>query len=168
MIMEYKNIKPSIDPTAFISESADIIGDVTIGRNSSIWFKAVIRGDVNYIKIGDMTNIQDGSLLHVTTNTYSLIIGNNVTVGHGAILHGCRIGNNCLIGMGAVILDDAEIADGCIIGAGAVVPEHSKIESGTLAMGIPAKVKRKLSDKEIAEIIHGSENYRDLLKDYMK
>lgn len=168
MIMGYKNIEPSIDPTAFIAGSADVIGDVTIGRDSSVWFRTVIRGDVNYIKIGDMTNIQDGSLLHVTTDTYPLIIGGNVTVGHGAILHGCRIGNNCLIGMGAVILDDAEIADGCIIGAGAVVPEHSKIESGTLVIGIPAKAKRKLSEKEIAEISKGSENYKKLMKDYRK
>ncbi len=167
MILSYKDIKPSIDSSAFIAESADIIGDVTVGKKSSIWYKTVARGDVNYIKIGDMTNIQDGCLLHVTTDTYPLIVGDNVTVGHGAILHGCKIGNNCLIGMGAIILDDAHIAEGCIIGAGAVVPEHSRIEPGTLLVGIPAKAKRKLSDDEIKAILQGAKNYVNLIKDYI-
>ena len=167
MILSYKDIKPSIDSSAFIAESADIIGDVTVGKKSSIWYKTVARGDVNYIKIGDMTNIQDGCLLHGTTDTYPLIVGDNVTVGHGAILHGCKIGNNCLIGMGAIILDDAHIAEGCIIGAGAVVPEHSRIEPGTLLVGIPAKAKRKLSDDEIKAILQGAKNYVNLIKDYI-
>jgi len=167
MILSYKDIKPSIDSSAFIAKSADIIGDVTVGKKSSIWYKTVARGDVNYIKIGDMTNIQDGCLLHVTTDTYPLIVGDNVTVGHGAILHGCKIENNCLIGMGAIILDDAHIAEGCIIGAGAVVPEHSRIEPGTLLVGIPAKAKRKLSDDEIKAILQGAKNYVNLIKDYI-
>lgn len=166
MIIKYKNIEPQIAPDAFIAESADIIGDVIVDELSSLWYKTVARGDVNFIRIGKRTNIQDGSMLHVTTDKYPLIIGDDVTVGHGAILHGCTIGNCCLIGMGAVILDDAKIGDGSIIGAGAVVPEHAVIEPGTLVMGIPAKPKRKLTKEEIEGILQSAVNYVELCRAY--
>src|SRR4030066_1694576 len=153
MITRYKDIEPEIHPTVFIAPSSDVIGDVKIGEHSSLWFGTVTRGDVNFITIGKNTNIQDGSVLHVTTDKYPLIIGDNVTVGHNAILHGCKVGNCCLIGMGAIILDDVKIGDGCIIGAGAVLPEHTVIEPETLVMGIPAKPKRKVTRDELSEIM---------------
>lgn len=168
MIIKYKDIKPIIHPSVFIADSADIIGDVKIDEFSSLWFQTVARGDVNFISVGKSTNIQDGTMLHVTTDKYPLIIGDYVTVGHGAILHGCTIGNCCLIGMGAIVLDDVRIGDGCIIGAGAVVPEHSVIEPETLVLGIPAKPKRKMSKEEIEEIKASAINYVELAKKYKR
>ena len=166
MITRYKNTEPVIHKTVFIAPSADVIGDVKIGENSSLWFGTVARGDVNFITIGKNTNIQDGTVLHVTTDKYPVIIGDNVTVGHNAILHGCKIGNCCLIGMGAIILDDVKIGDGCIIGAGAVLPEHTVIEPETLVMGIPAKPKRKGTKNELEEIMRSAANYVELAGKY--
>ena len=166
MIIKYNNIKPVIHSSVFIADSADIIGDIKIGEFSSLWFQTVARGDVNFISIGKSTNIQDGAMLHVTTDKYPLVIGDHVTVGHGAILHGCTIGNCCIIGMGAIILDDVKIGNGSIIGAGAVVPEHSVIEPETLVLGIPAKPKRKISKEEIEEIKTSAINYVELAKKY--
>src|SRR3972149_6367775 len=121
MLKPYKGILPRIDESAFMEDSARIIGDVEIGAHSSIWFNAVVRGDVHYIRIGSRTNVQDNCTLHVTKDTYPLIIGNDITIGHGVILHGCTIKDRCLIGMGAIILDNAEVGEDCIIGAGALV-----------------------------------------------
>src|SRR6476620_7212679 len=121
MILPYRKTWPRIHETAFVAPSADIIGDVEIGAHSSVWFQCVIRGDVNTIRIGSRTNIQDHSMLHVTRKTSPLKIGNEVTVGHRATLHGCTVGNRVLVGMGAIILDDAEIGDDCVVGAGALV-----------------------------------------------
>jgi len=166
MITKYKNITPVIHETVFIAPSADVIGNVKIGENSSLWFGTVARGDVNFITIGKNTNIQDSTVLHVTTDKYPVIIGDNVTVGHNAILHGCVVGNCCLIGMGAIILDDVKIGDGCIIGAGAVIPEHSVIEPETLVMGIPAKPKRKVTKDELSEILQSARNYIELAGRY--
>src|SRR3989304_7449039 len=117
MLKPYKGILPRIDESAFIEDSAQIIGDVEIGARSSIWFNAVVRGDVHYIRIGERTNVQDNSVLHVTKDTYPLIIGSDVTIGHNAVLHGCVVKDRCLIGMGAIILDNAEIGEDSIIGA---------------------------------------------------
>ena len=166
MITKYKDIEPEIHPTVFIAPSSDMIGDVKIGEHSSLWFHTVARGDVNFITIGKNTNIQDGSVLHVTTDKYPVIIGDNVTVGHNAILHGCVVGNCCLIGMGAIILDDVKIGDGCIIGAGAVLPEHTVIEPETLVMGIPAEPKRKVTKDELSEIMRSAANYVELAGKY--
>ncbi|OGL41092.1 MAG: gamma carbonic anhydrase family protein [Candidatus Schekmanbacteria bacterium RIFCSPHIGHO2_02_FULL_38_11] len=168
MIIKYKDIEPVIHPSVFIAGSANIIGKVKIDEFSSLWFQTVTRGDVNFISIGKSTNIQDGAMLHVTTDKYPLIIGDYVTVGHGAMLHGCTIGDCCLIGMGAIVLDDVRIGDGCIIGAGSVVPEHSVIEPETLVLGIPAKPKRKISKKEIEEIKVSAINYVELAKKYKR
>lgn len=166
MIKTYKGITPSIHPTAFIEDSALIIGDVEIGEYSSVWFNAVIRGDVNYIRIGKRTNIQDGSILHVTRDTHPLFIGDNVTIGHNVTLHGCRIKDRCLIGMGAIVLDGAEVGEDSIIGAGAVVAEETIIPPMTLALGIPAKPKRELTHEEVKMIKGYAENYIEYFKTY--
>lgn len=166
LIKPYKGIHPKIHPTVFIVESAVIIGDVEIGEYSSIWFNAVVRGDVHYIRIGERTNIQDLCMLHVTKETHPLILGSNITVGHSVTLHGCTIKDRCLIGMGATILDGAVVGEDCIIGAGALVTEGAVIPPGTLAIGMPAKPKRDLTEKEIARIRQSAQNYIDYARTY--
>ena len=168
MIKPFKETFPTIDETAFIEDSAIIVGDVVIGKLSSVWFNTVIRGDVHYIRIGDRTNIQDLCMLHVTKELYSLNIGNDVTVGHSVVLHGCEIGDRCLIGMGAIIMDGVKIAQDCIIAAGALVPEGTIVPSKTLMMGSPAKPKRALTFDELKWIKTSSSNYISYAKDYKK
>jgi len=168
MIKSYKDKTPRIHPSAFVEESAYVIGDVEIGEGSGIWFGCVLRGDVHYIKIGRMTNIQDLSVLHVTKSRHSLEIGDEVTVGHRAILHGCRVSSRCMIGMGAIILDGAEIGEFSIIGAGSVVTEKTVIPGGSLALGIPARVIRTLNNEEKERIIESAKSYRTLIEDYIK
>ena len=165
-ILSYKGIYPKLHQTVFIVESAIIIGDVEIGEYSSVWFNAVIRGDVNYIRIGNRTNIQDLCMLHVTKDTRPLILGNEITVGHSVTLHGCTIKDRCLIGMGATILDGAVVGEDCIIGAGALVTEGSVIPPGTLVIGFPAKPKRDLTDAERARIKQSAQNYIDYARTY--
>ncbi len=159
MILPYRKIWPAIHETTFVAPSADIIGDVQIGAHSSIWFQVVIRGDVNTIRIGDRTNIQDHSMLHVTRKVSPLKVGHEVTVGHRVTLHGCTVGNRILLGMGAIVLDDAEIGDECIIGAGALVTKGVKIPPRSLVMGFPAQVIRPLNEKELAFLPRSAENY---------
>lgn len=166
LIKPYKGIHPKIHPTVFVVETAVIIGDVEIGEYSSIWFNAVVRGDVHYIRIGDRTNIQDLCMLHVTKETHPLILGSDITVGHSVTLHGCTIKDRCLIGMGATILDGAVVGEDCIIGAGALVTEGAVIPPGTLAVGMPAKPKRDLTEKEIARIRQSAQNYIDYARTY--
>ena len=166
LIKPYKGIHPKIHPTVFVVETAVIIGDVEIGEYSSIWFNAVVRGDVHYIRIGDRTNIQDLCMLHVTKDTHPLILGNDITVGHSVTLHGCTIKDRCLIGMGTTILDGAVVGEDCIIGAGALVTEGAVIPPGTLAIGMPAKPKRDLTEKEIARIRQSAQNYIDYARTY--
>ncbi len=165
-ILSYKGIYPKLHQSVFVVESAIIIGDVEIGEYSSVWFNAVIRGDVNYIRIGYRTNIQDLCMLHVTKDTHPLILGNEITVGHSVTLHGCTIKDRCLIGMGATILDAAVVGEDCIIGAGALVTEGSVIPPGTLAMGVPAKPRRDLTDAERARIKQSAQNYIDYARTY--
>lgn len=159
MILPYRGKWPDIHETAFVAPSSDLIGDVKIGAESSVWFQCVIRGDVNWIRIGERTNIQDHSMLHVTRVKSPLTIGDEVTVGHRVTLHGCRIGNRVLIGMGAIILDDAEIGDECIIGAGALVTKKMKIPPRSLVLGAPGKVVRALTDEELAYLAKSAKNY---------
>lgn len=147
MIINYKDIKPVIDKSVFIAHSADVIGRVTLEEDASIWYNTVLRGDCNSIHIGKGSNIQDNCTVHVGNNS-SVEIGEYVTVGHNAVIHGCRVGNNCLIGMGSIILNDAEIGDETIIGAGSLVTERKKIPSGVLCMGSPARVIRELTEDE--------------------
>ncbi len=167
MILPHHGKWPRVHETAFVAPSADLIGEVEIGENSSIWFQVVIRGDVNSIRVGHRTNIQDHSLLHVTRPKQAdekgkgspLKIGDDVTVGHRVSLHGCTVGNRVLIGMGAIVLDDAVIGDDCIIGAGALVTKGMVIPAGSLAMGMPAKVARPLTADEIKFLPRSAANY---------
>lgn len=167
MILPYKGIAPKIDPSAYIAESADIIGRVSIGPKSSVWFNAVARADINEIIIGTGTNIQDGCLLHVA-DEYSLVVGDYVTVGHGVNLHACKVGNGTLIGMGAIILNGAEIGEDSIIGAGALVAENKIIPPRCLAVGSPARVLRELKQEEIKENRYWAEKYISIAEEYKK
>lgn len=167
MIKAYKGITPTVADSAFIEDTAVIVGDVVIEADSSVWFHSVVRGDVNYIRIGRRTNVQDLSLLHVTHDTYPLILGDDVTVGHHVVLHGCTIHNRVLVGMGAVLMDGVSVGDDCIIGAGALVTEHTKIPPGSLVIGSPARVKRPLRETELAWLKESAENYVRYARDYM-
>ncbi len=159
MIFPYRNFWPKIHETAFVAPSADIIGDVEIGSHSSIWFQTVIRGDVHSIRIGNRTNIQDHSMLHVTRKKSPLRIGDEVTVGHRVTLHGCTIGNRVLVGMGSIIMDDTEIGDECLIGAGTLIKKRTKIPARCLVLGSPGRVVRSLTDAEIADLAKSAANY---------
>ncbi len=168
LIKPYKGIMPKIHETVFMVENAVIIGDTEIGEYSSIWFNAVVRGDVNYIRIGERTNVQDNSVLHVTHDTCPLIIGSRVTIGHSVTLHGCTIEDNSLIGMGAIILDKAVIGEGSLVAAGSLVTEATTVPPGSLVMGLPAKVIRKLTDAESAGLLESAENYIEYARTYME
>ena len=151
----------------FIAEGAKIIGDVELGEGSSVWYNAVIRGDSNPIVIGENTNVQDNAVLHVS-HSHALKIGDYVTIGHGAIVHGCTIGNNVLIGMGAIVLDGAVIEDNCIIGAGALVTQNKKVSEGSLWLGNPAKWIRELTEMEISSIRENAEVYAEEANQLLK
>ncbi|URZ15635.1 gamma carbonic anhydrase family protein [Clostridium felsineum] len=168
MIYNYESKIPNIHSSVFIADSADIIGDVAIEKNSSVWFSAVIRGDSNYIKVGEGTNIQDRVVIHANNSDNGVEIKNNVTVGHGAIIHGCTINDNCIIGMGAIIMDNAQIGEETIIGANSLVTSEKKIPRGVLVMGSPAKVIRKLTPEEKMEIRKNAEHYIEISKKYFK
>jgi carbonic anhydrase/acetyltransferase-like protein (isoleucine patch superfamily) len=167
MILPFKDKNPQIDSSVYIVDSAVVVGDVVIGEESSVWFNAVVRGDVNHIRIGRRTNIQDGCVLHVSRKDYPLVIGDGVTVGHNVTLHACTIASNCLIGMGAVVMDGSDIGQNCIIGAGALVTPHTVISPGNMAVGSPAKVKRKLSEEEIQSIRDSAEHYVSDIQSYL-
>ncbi len=168
MILPHHGISPKIHESAFVAPSADVIGDVELGADSSIWFQSVVRGDVNTIRIGSRTNIQDHSLLHVTRVKSPLSIGDDVTVGHRVTLHGCKVGNRVLIGMGAIVLDDAQIGDDCMIGAGALITKGTQVPSGSLIFGSPAKVVRPLKPDELAFLKVSALNYVGDSKEYQK
>jgi carbonic anhydrase/acetyltransferase-like protein (isoleucine patch superfamily) len=173
MIDKFKDFIPQIGKNVFAAKSADIIGDVKIGDDSSVWFGVVIRGDVNKIRIGKRTSIQDGTIIHVTHYTdesdgYPTIIGDDVTVGHKAILHGCIIGNACLIGMGAIVLDGANIGDESIVGAGSLVTRNKTFPPRSLIIGSPARAVRTLSDEEVNELYASSARYVEFKNEYLK
>ena len=167
MIRNYSKYKPKINSQAYISKQSLVIGKVTIAKDASIWPGCVLRGDVDEILIGEATNLQDGVLVH-TNFAMPVVIGRKVTIGHGAILHGCKIGTNCLIGMGAIILDGAVIGDNCIIGAGSVVTEHARIRSGSLVLGVPGKIVRQVTDEEIKKLEKSADEYVALSHIYKK
>ena len=148
MLRPYRGVSPKIAASAYIDPSAQVIGDVTVGERASIWPNVTARGDVNSIRIGDETNIQDNSVLHCDAGLFPLNIGNRVTVGHMAMLHGCTIEDECLIGIGAVVLNGAKIGHGSVIAAGAVVPEGAEVPAESMVMGVPAKVRRPLTPEE--------------------
>ncbi len=159
--------KPEIKKSCFIAPSADLYGAVTLGENSSVWFQCVLRADVMPITVGDNTNIQDGSIVHGSLNKAQTVIGNGVTIGHKTILHGCKIKNDCLIGMGSIIMDNAIISKNCIVGAGALVTENATFKEGMLILGAPAKQVRKLTENELCWIKSNATHYIRYSKSYM-
>jgi carbonic anhydrase/acetyltransferase-like protein (isoleucine patch superfamily) len=159
MIRTYLGRAPQIAATAYIDPQAVVIGDVVIGEHSSVWPCAVLRGDVNFMRIGSRTNIQDGSVLHVMRDTNPLILGDNVTVGHAVVLHGCTIESRCLIGMGSIILNGAKIGAGSIIAAGTLVPERTIVAPGSLFMGQPGKLRRALTPEDLESIDRYAQRY---------
>ncbi|WP_130806767.1 gamma carbonic anhydrase family protein [Senegalia massiliensis] len=163
MIKSFEEFTPKIDETCFVAESSDIIGNVIIGKDSNVWYNTVLRGDVNKIVVGEKTNIQDGTIIHVE-KSIPTIIGNNVTIGHKAIVHACTLSDNVLVGMGAIILNGAIIEENVLIGAGSVVTPGKTIPSGHLALGSPARVIRKLTDEEINDLQKSADNYVSLSK----
>ena len=149
---------PVIGEACYLAENATIVGDVVIGKFCSIWFNTVVRGDVHYVKIGDKVNVQDGAVIHCTYKKYSTEIGNNVSIGHNALVHGCTIHNNVLIGMGAIVMDGVVVESNTIIAAGAVVLEGTFVESGSIYAGVPAKKVKSLSQEQTAQLIKGIAN----------
>jgi gamma-carbonic anhydrase len=167
MLRSHRDRTPDVHPTAFIDHSAQVIGDVAIGEESSVWMCVVIRGDINRIRIGRRTNVQDGTVVHVMRDTHATTIGDEVTIGHGAVIHGCTIDDRCLIGMGAILLNGAHIGRESIVAAGALVVEGMRIPERSLVMGAPAKVKRSLTDEEISSIERYANRYVEYRLDYM-
>ena len=167
MIMDFEGVTPRINKNTYISESVDIIGKVNVEENVNIWFGTRLRGDMNNIIIGENTNIQENSVVHVDINS-PCIIGKHVTIGHGTIIHGCSISDNVLVGMGSIILNNAKIGKNTIIGAGSLVTQGKEFPEGVLILGNPAKVIRQLTEAEIESIQRSADNYVSLSKKYKK
>jgi carbonic anhydrase/acetyltransferase-like protein (isoleucine patch superfamily) len=167
MIRTFQGTKPTIAQSAYIEHTAVVIGDVVIGEDSSVWFNAVVRGDVHYIRIGNRTNVQDLCMLHVTHDMHPLIIGDDVTIGHHVVLHGCTVKDRVLIGMGAIIMDGAVIGEDCVVGAGALVTEGAIVPPKSLILGSPAKVKRPVTEEELAWIRESAQNYIEYARQYV-
>ena len=159
MLIALDRLTPQVDPSAYVQSSARVIGDVHIGADSSVWFNAVIRADVEAVRIGARTNLQDNATVHVTRARHATRIGDEVTIGHNAVLHGCTIGNGCLIGIGAIVLDRCTVGDDCLIGAGALLTPGTGIPPGSLVLGSPARVIRPLSDAERQQIRQSAAGY---------
>lgn len=165
-IMDFKGTTPKIHPTAYLSDDVFVIGDVEIGEDANVWFGSVVRGDVSYIRIGARTNIQDMTMIHVSSTFGPTIIEDEVTVGHRVTLHGCHVERQCLIGMGAIVMDEARVGEQTIIGAGALVSPGTVIPPRVLAIGSPARVKRDLTDEELAYLDKSWRNYVELKSHY--
>jgi len=159
---------PELSPDVFVAPTAFITGRVTIGKESSVFFGASLRGDIQRIIVGERTNVQDNAVIHTSRGLHDCVIGNEVTIGHAAVLHGCIVRDRCIIGMGSIILDDAEIGENCIIGANTLVTMNTKIPPGSLAIGSPAKVVRNLSERELKELKDSAESYRIVSRSYLK
>lgn len=157
----------NINRSVFVANGAKIVGNVTIGKDSSVWFNAVIRGDSSTICIGEKSNVQDNAVIH-TSRGSKVVIGDNVTIGHGAIVHGCTIGNNVLVGMGSIILDGTVVEDNCIIGAGTLIPSNKRIPSYSLVYGNPFKIVRQITKEELEHIIWNAHDYVEEAKQYQK
>ncbi len=173
IIKPYKGKTPRVDPSAFVAETAVIVGDVEVGANASVWYGVAIRGDINHVRIGADTNVQENTVVHVDLNDRGLgdcstVIGERVTVGHGAVIHGCKIGDDCLIGMGAIILSGARIGAGSVVAAGALVKEYQEVPPRSLVAGMPAQVKREVTDSEREQIRKSAQHYVDLSREYLK
>jgi carbonic anhydrase/acetyltransferase-like protein (isoleucine patch superfamily) len=166
MVLPFRGSSPRIAPGAYLAPTAVVIGDVEVGDQSSIWFGAVARGDEHWIRIGRRTNVQDGALLHVTGGRHPISLGDDTSIGHGAVVHGCTVGGRVLVGMGAVILDGARIAEDTIVGAGAVVSEGSCFPPRSVLIGVPARRVREATEEDLARILHARDDYQFLMKEY--
>ncbi|MCA1626360.1 MAG: gamma carbonic anhydrase family protein [Acidobacteria bacterium] len=166
MIRSFQGKHPQIAATAYVEESAQVIGDVVIGEESSVWFNVVVRGDVHYIRIGARTNVQDGTVIHVSNGTHATILEDEVTIGHNVTLHGCHVERGCLIGMGAIVLDGVRVGAQSLVAAGALLSPGTIIPPRSLVMGVPAKVKRPLTGEEIAGLDQFWKNYLEYTKQY--
>ena len=167
MLRQFKGVTPRVHDTAYVDDSAQVIGDVEIGAESSVWMNAVVRGDVHSIRIGNRSNLQDATVVHVMNGTHPTTIGNDVTIGHAAVVHGCTIADRVLIGMGAILLNGASVGEDSIVAAGTLVTEETTFPPRSLVMGSPGKVKRELTDAEVASILQYSERYVGYRLDYM-
>ncbi len=168
MIRSYKGIAPQVPASAYVDESAQLIGDVVLGEHASIWMNAVLRGDVHHIRVGANSNIQDNSVLHGMRNQWPVIVGDWVTVGHSVTLHGCVIEDRCLIGMGSIILNGARVGSGSIIAAGTLIPEGTVVEPGSLWMGVPGKFRKKLGQQDQETILRYAKNYLEYKDSYLR
>jgi carbonic anhydrase/acetyltransferase-like protein (isoleucine patch superfamily) len=166
MLRPYRGRRPVVHATAFVDQSAQVIGDVEVGAESSLWMNVVARGDVNTILIGSRTNIQDGTVVHVMHGTHPVAIGDDVTIGHGAVVHGCTIHSRVLIGMGAIVLNGAVVGEDSMVAAGSLVTEGMVIPPRSLVMGHPAKVRRALTDEDVASILEYAKNYVEYGREY--
>ena len=167
MLRPYKGTFPEVHPSAYIDQSAQVIGDVHIGEESSIWMNAVVRGDVHRIRIGRRSNIQDGTIVHVMNGTHPTTIGDEVTIGHAAIVHGCTLRGRILVGMGAILLNGVDVGEESIVAAGTLLPENAVVPPRSLVMGSPGKVRRQLTDDEVASILGYADRYAGYRLDYM-
>lgn len=166
-VLPYKGIQPTIGKGTFVAAGAQLIGDLIIGEEASIWFNTVIRGDCNFIRIGNRTNVQDGTVIHVTNSTAPTIIGDDVTVGHGAVIHGCTVGRGSLVGMGAILLDHCEVGEQSFVAAGALLAPGKKYPSRSLIKGSPAQVARPLRDEELEQLERSVRYYLEYKSHYM-
>jgi gamma-carbonic anhydrase len=168
VIQPYGGCAPRLHPTAFVAETGVVVGDVELGEGASVWFGTVVRGDVNHVRIGARTNLQDLTVVHVTGGKHPTTVGDDVTVGHRVVLHGCTIQDRCLIGIGAIVLDGAVVGPDAMVGAGALVPPGMVVPPGTLVLGSPAKVKRPLTPEELAFFRASAERYAGYAAEYRR
>jgi len=166
-VMAWRQTSPSLGQGVFVADTARIIGDVHVGEGASVWFGSVIRGDVHHVRIGDRVNIQDLSVVHVTTGRHPTIVEDDVTIGHRVVLHGCTVRSGALVGMGAIVMDKAEIGRGAMVGAGSLVTPGTIIPPGTLAVGRPARVRRELSEEERDNLVASAAHYVDIARQYL-
>jgi carbonic anhydrase/acetyltransferase-like protein (isoleucine patch superfamily) len=166
LIKSFRGVEPRIHETAHVAETAVIIGDVEIGEQSSVWYGSIVRADVNSIRIGARTNIQDASVIHVTSKTHDTVLEDEITLGHRVTIHGCYIETGCLIGIGAIVLDGARVGRNSLIAAGSLVTPNTEIPPRSLVMGSPARVKRELSEEEVKDLARFWQNYVELSKHY--
>jgi carbonic anhydrase/acetyltransferase-like protein (isoleucine patch superfamily) len=167
-VRSFRGITPVVHPTCFIEASAQLVGDVQLGEHSSVWFNTVLRGDVQRIRVGRRSNIQDLCMVHVVRDRFATQLGDEVTVGHHAVLHGCSLGNRILVGMGSILLDGVKVGDDCVIAAGTLLTPGTEIPSGSLAMGSPGRVKRPLNDEERAWIARTAAHYVGYAEEYLR
>jgi carbonic anhydrase/acetyltransferase-like protein (isoleucine patch superfamily) len=167
VLRPYRATRPRVHPTAYIDDSAQVIGDVEIGEESSVWMCAVVRADVHSIRIGRRSNLQDGVVVHAMNGSHPTVVGDSVTIGHGALVHGCTIEQQCLIGMGSILLNGAHVGAGSIVAAGTLLAENMRVPPKSLVMGSPGKVKRLLTQAETAEILAYADRYVGYRLDYM-